>query len=219
MGLKKKFSVSIIGHRGFKKKYPENTLLSFEKAIEFEADYVELDVHLTLDNELVVSHDGNTARCGNIAYNIRQTPLETLKTVDMGQGQQIPTLQEVIDLCKGKIGIQIEIKHEGLAEKVARSVEENDMIDDVGISSFIHSELQEVKKINPNIWCASLEPAGPKNIFTGFLAKKIFIAEAERLQADAIHPLYFYVNSNFVQAAHTHNKMVVPWTPDNPKEW
>ena len=64
--LKKKenFPVSIIAHRGFNKKYPENTILAFRKAIEAKADYIELDVHFSADKEIVVIHNYTT---GNVA--------------------------------------------------------------------------------------------------------------------------------------------------------
>ncbi len=218
MQYNKKFPITIIGHCGFKKKYPENTLLSFEKAIDAGADYVELDVHLTSDYQMVVSHDGSTGRTGNIAYEIRTTPLETLKQVDYGQGQHIPTLQEVFDLCKGKIGIQIEIKHAGLAEKVVRLVEENEMVSDIAISSFVHSELPIVKKINSNILCAVLEPVS-SNLLKAIFARNSFISDANKLGAEAIHPFYKYINQSFVKKAHAAGKIVVPWTTDKPQEW
>src|SRR6056297_1860736 len=131
MELLKKFDVSIIAHRGFNKEYPENTLVAFEKAIEAGADYIELDVHFSKDREIVVIHDGNTRRTGDKSFEVEETALEKLKTVDMGQGEKIPTLEEVVDLCKGKIGVQIEIKGNGLAKSVVDLVEKKDMVDQV----------------------------------------------------------------------------------------
>ena len=105
MHIRKRFNVAIIGHRGFKSKYPENTLLSFSKAIEVGADAVEFDVHSSSDGVVVVCHDGSTRRTGSAAMIIHQTPFDQLRTLDMGQGEKIPTLQEVIDLCKGKVNM------------------------------------------------------------------------------------------------------------------
>lgn len=210
--------INILGHRGYKAKYPENTFLSFQKAIDAHADYIELDVHLTSDQEIVVCHDGTTGRVGNKNLVIRNTPLAELKTVDMGKGEKIPTLQEVFDLCKGKIGVQIEIKHEGCADKVVPLIEKNGMIGDVLLSSFVHSEMARVKELNGKILTAVLEPV-KKNALLAFFATSAFIKDAKKVQANAIHPFVKYVNKKFVEQAHNAKLLVNPWTVDDPTVW
>ena len=76
----------MIAHRGASAELPENTLPAFERAIELGADFVELDVHARADGELVVTHDAPR----------RRAPL--------------PTLAEVLDLCRGRIGVMVELK-------------------------------------------------------------------------------------------------------------
>ncbi len=76
----------VIAHRGASAELPENTLAAFERAIELGADFVEFDVHARADAELVVTHDSPKAR------------------VDL------PTLAEVLDLCRGRIGVMVELK-------------------------------------------------------------------------------------------------------------
>ncbi len=76
----------VIAHRGASSELPENTLPAFERAIELGADFVELDVHARPDGELVVAHDPPKARTG------------------------LPTLAEVLDLCRGRIGVMVELK-------------------------------------------------------------------------------------------------------------
>ncbi len=216
--MKRKHQVSVIAHRGYNKKYPENTLLSFKKAIDAGADYVELDVRLTKDDEIVVIHDGNTIRTGDKGFKIEETALKTLKQVDMGEGEKIPTLQEVFDLCKGKIGVQIEIKAENMAQKVLDLIAENEMEDEVLLSSFKHKEMMDSKKINPDILCATLEPSGMSAVKAVFL-KKTFIKKAYRIKADAVHPYHRYVNEKFCKIAHKFDILVNPWTVDRVSAW
>ena len=219
--LKKTFPVAIVAHRGYKKRYPENTLLAFQKAIEAKADYIELDVHTTVDEHVVVTHDYSTGRVANQDFKVRDTNLATLKELDFGQGEKIPTLQEVFDLCKGKIGVNVEIKQEGLAQPVHELILESHMEEEVIISSFIHSEIDAIKKLNPKLLCATLEPSGG-NALSGFLAtfnKGKFLKNAQKVNADAINPIHFHTTRKFCKQAHQLNLLVNPWTADTPKMW
>ena len=92
----------IIGHRGAMGYEPENTLRSFQKALDLGVDMIEFDVHLCKSGELVVFHDEKVNRTTNGQGYIAQKSLEKLKELDAGQGEKIPTLEEVLDLVKGK---------------------------------------------------------------------------------------------------------------------
>ena len=114
----------IIAHRGESFIAPENTLAAINLAWEHGADAIEIDVHLTYDNEIVVIHDKRTGRTGNINYSVKKSPLAKLKEVDVGVkkgdefiGEKIPTLQEVIQTVppKGKLIIEIKCGTEILA--------------------------------------------------------------------------------------------------------
>jgi glycerophosphoryl diester phosphodiesterase len=85
----------VFAHRGACWEIPENTLAAFRRAIELGADYVELDVQTSRDGELVVVHDP-----------CRQDRADL--------GSDVPTLDEVIEECKGRIGLAIEIKRPDL---------------------------------------------------------------------------------------------------------
>jgi len=217
--MKKKFQVSIIAHRGDKKLYQDNTLLSFQKAIEAQAAYVELDVHLTKDKEIVVIHDYSTKSTGGgVDYLIAQTDLKILKTVDMGQGERIPTLRQVFEICKGKIGVQVEIKVHGVAQKLLELIKEFNMEDDVLISSFQHGEIADFKRIAPNIPAATLEPTKSSALKATF-SREIFVKNAQNLKADGIHPFTKFVNAKLCRKAHEAGLFINPWTVDDSKEW
>ena len=128
----------VIAHRGASNVTPENTLKSFKKAIELGADYIEFDVHRTKDGEIVIMHDSSTFATTGHKGSIRRMTLEELKELDCGEGEKIPTLQEVIDLAKGKIGLQIEIKAKSLADSLVSLLRSENLIESTLISSFLH---------------------------------------------------------------------------------
>lgn len=107
-----KYKNRIIAHRGVHNNtnIPENSLLSFKKALENNYP-IELDIHLTKDHELVVFHDHNTKRMTNVSKNIEEETLTTLKSLTLLQtNEKIPTIDEVLNLINSKVLIDIEIK-------------------------------------------------------------------------------------------------------------
>jgi len=87
-----------IGHRGAKAYAPENTLLAFQKAIAFGVDGIELDVHLSADQEVVVIHDTTINRTTNQNGTVSSMTLKDLKSATIESDLEIPTLTEVLDL-------------------------------------------------------------------------------------------------------------------------
>ena len=112
-------SIIVAGHRGYKVKYPENTLISFQKALELGVDMVEFDLHLTKDKRLVVIHDEKVDRTTNGTGFVRDFTLEEIRELDAGawfleefSGQRIPTLEELLDTVSYKKDLlfNVEIK-------------------------------------------------------------------------------------------------------------
>ena len=105
-------------HRGYSGKYPENTLLAFEKALEAGCDGIELDVHLSSDGEVVIIHDELVDRTTDGTGLVGSHTLAQLKTLDASAGfrgvygrNEIPTLREYFELVKEKdVGTNIELK-------------------------------------------------------------------------------------------------------------
>jgi glycerophosphoryl diester phosphodiesterase len=200
-------NILIIAHRGANNQAPENTMKAFKRAIELEADYIEFDVHESKDGELVIMHDANTYRTTGVKGKIKEMTLTELKQLDCGEGEKIPTLPELIAVAKGKIGLQCEIKAEGIAEKVIKLFEQEQMIDDVLISSFKREEIFKINKLNPDIKLASL--------FIGLIRKKKRIKEAVTHNLHALHPYYRLTSKKFIQKAHQQGIKVNPWTVDS----
>ena len=106
-----------IGHRGAMGYAPENTLKSLTKALELSADWVEVDVHY-VDNHLIVMHDDRLERTTNGEGPLADKSYSYLRSLDAGEGERIPTLDEVLDVVWGKASINIELKGPGTAQPV-----------------------------------------------------------------------------------------------------
>lgn len=139
--------IETIGHRGAAALEPENTLRGFRKAIELDLDYVEFDIHRCKSGELIVIHDETVDRTTNGKGFVAEMTLQQLKKLDAGKGEKIPTLQEAIDSCKGKVKVQIEIKAEGLEKDTVAAIEKNNIATDVVVISFYHECIKKTKEI------------------------------------------------------------------------
>ena len=202
MNEKHKKDVLLIAHRGASKIAPENTLKAFQKAIELEADYIEFDVHQSKDGEVVIMHDANTFRTTRHFGAIKNMTLKELKSLNAGEGEKIPTLQELIEIAKGKIKLQLEIKDEGMVKKIVTILKDADFIESTTISSFKHKELLEVQKIEPSINLVAL--------IVGINTIKI-IKKAIRNKFQAIQPFYTFIRKSFIDSAHENNIKINAW--------
>jgi glycerophosphoryl diester phosphodiesterase len=153
----------IIAHRGSKGTHPENTLIAFEEAIRVGSDGIELDVHLTKDNQVVVIHDETLNRTSNGEGLVRDFSLDELKRFDMGSWFDsdyemctMPTLQEVIELLNrfgfnGLLNIEFKTNkysYPGIEKKVLDILRKQPNVFTVVFSSFNYETLIRLKKID-----------------------------------------------------------------------
>ncbi|MFW9937409.1 MAG: glycerophosphodiester phosphodiesterase [Candidatus Thorarchaeota archaeon] len=213
--MKSKNDMLIIGHKGASKTEPDNTLRAFQKAIELKADYIEFDIHQSKDGEIVVMHDDNTLQTTGYDGYIKEMTLEELKKLDCGMGERIPTLKEVIKLCKGKIGLQIEVKVINIGEKVVDLLKEADLIESSIISSFIHNEVIKIKNYEPKAKVAALIPS---QIEDSSNLKKVARRLIRKEKFFAIHPYFIGVNKELVDYCHKNNLKVNVWTVNEQKD-
>lgn len=161
----------IIAHRGASAYFPENTMAAFEAAVAMNADMIELDVLLSKDGVPVVFHDAKLDAHSNGKGLVSSFALKELKKLDAGSwfdvkfsGQQIPTLEEVLDFAAGKIALNIEIKTEAVTDQMANGVEEKAlglvneyrMQEHVLFSSFDYRVITHIKKLVPEMPVAIL---------------------------------------------------------------
>lgn len=180
---------------------------AFQKAIELNADYIEFDVRQSKDGEIVIMHDANTFRTTGRLGFINKMTLAELKKLDCGDGEKIPTIQELIALVKGKINLNCEIKARGFEEEIVQILNEEDMIDTTLISSFKHDVLFRIQKLDPQIKLASLEPTR-----TSWVSRRKLFSVAINNKFYAINPFYGLVNRKFMEKAHEYNIKIFPWT-------
>ncbi|MFX1500815.1 MAG: glycerophosphodiester phosphodiesterase [Promethearchaeota archaeon] len=206
--MKYEDNILIIAHRGASNVSPENTLKAFQKAIELKADYIEFDVHQTRDGELVIRHDANISQSDGTISLIKDMTLKELKSIDVGQGERIPTLKELINLSKGRIGLQCEVKTQNLGKDLIEILKNEDLIETSIISSLIFRELQELQKMHSGLKLSLLlsEEMTSQRMMIKFC--KIAIEN----EFFAIHPYWRSINKEIVEFSHSNNLMVNAWT-------
>jgi len=195
----------IMGHRGAAALEPENTLLSISRAMEIGVDAVEIDVHLSKDNEVVVIHDSTVDRTSNGSGPVRSYTLAELKGLDAGKGETIPTLQEVMDLIDKRVKLVIELKEEGAEGQVVTLINKNNLVDNVYVISFWHQLVKRVKEMEERVKTGVLLVGCP-----------VDTSVATQASADALVMRYTFVDKPFVEMAHKEGLKVFIWNIDDP---
>jgi len=205
-----------IGHRGAYGYAPENTLKSFQKAIELGVDVIELDVQVCKSGELVVIHDDTVDRTTNGSGLVKKLKLTDLKKFDAGKGERIPILEEVLGLVNRKVRVNIELKGPKTAKPVMRLINEYIKnkgwnLDDFVISSFSRKELKAARRLNPLI-------------SIGFLISRFrlldhwWLSFAKKIRANFIGPSLKITSKRLIRKAHKHGLRVYIWTVNESKD-
>lgn len=199
-------SIRVIGHRGCGIGPFENTLRAMREGIAAGADGVEFDVHASRDGELVVIHDYTLERTTNGKGSVAQLNLEQLKQLDAGEGETMPTLDEVIDELErhSNLLINIEIKAPDIEQKVLDSVRRRNITERVVISSFLWSILEAVHSLDSRIATGLLYSYPLENP----------VQAAQDLGATALHPEYAYVSEELIRQCRQAHLLVRPFGVD-----
>jgi glycerophosphoryl diester phosphodiesterase len=204
----KENNILIIGHRGASAITPPNTLKAFEKAIELKADYSEFDIHMTKDGEIVIIHDADTYSTTGVKGLIKNMTLEQIKSLDAGEGEKIPTLQELIAIAREKMGLQIEIKAQNLLDKLVKILKKEKLLETSIISSFMFDELQKLKNIEPNVKVGLL-------LYAELVRPTIIKRKIEKVAKNnfySIHTYFSHTDQDIVDFAHNFGLKVIVWT-------
>jgi len=146
----------VIAHRGGPAYAPENTIAAFENAIVQGVDWLELDVQMTQDSELVVIHDETVDRTTDGTGAVASLTLEQIRQLDAGQGEQVPTFREVVELAKAS-GVEIlpETKsahlYPGVEEKMLQVLKQTGYQDQTAIQSFETGSLETLQRLDPEV--------------------------------------------------------------------
>jgi glycerophosphoryl diester phosphodiesterase len=199
----------VMAHRGASGSAPENTLAAVEKAISDGAHWVEIDVQRTADDQVVVVHDRDLMKIGGKPLVVTQSRYADLARVDVGSwfdaafaDQRIPTLQSVLECCKGRIKVNIELKYyvwdEQLALRVIHIVEQSRTEEEIVIMSLKPEAVDQVRSLRPD-WQVGLLSAGA-------------LGNLARVDADFLAVHSRMVTSGFVRRTYRAGKTLYVWT-------
>lgn len=223
----------VIAHRGASKDAPENTLSAFALAIEQGADMIELDVRLSKDGQIVVFHDKVLQRTSDGEGRMDHLTLAELQKLDAGgwfdsrfAGEKIPSLREVLELCSGRIMLNIEIKKDAVSRnddlierRLVGLLEEYDMLPHCMISSFNTLTLIRIKQLAPRLSTALLygdtvrTNLRPKIPIYGYQAYQMVL----RTRADSLNIRKNLVTRGFLRRSQETGVRIHPFTVDEPK--
>lgn len=207
-----------VAHRGASGNFPENTRLAFEKAIEAQADMIEMDCQLTRDGHIVVFHDERLKRTTGVSGTVRSKSLEQLKKLDIGKwkkksfkGEQVLTLEEVLMIVAGKVDLCLDIKQfnnsqPGIELKLLFTLSHYDYLEQTIFSSFNYQCLDRVRAFAPEARIGVIYGAGVKEDPFG---------AAERLSASSFHVQKEVATRSLLDKAWEVGLDVHVWTVNN----
>lgn len=207
--------ILIIGHRGAYRFPPENTLKSFHKAINLRADYTEFDIHQSKDGEIVIIHDENTFRTTGFKGLIKNLTLEKLKELDCGEGEKIPTLNELIKIAKEKIGLFCEIKAKGLEKKLVEILTANNLLESTIIDSFYIDDLLKIQELERTLKLGLVVPID-ESFVPEWDQRKEMIDAVINNNLSYIITRFKNVDQKFINYSHNNNLKVIVY-PVNSK--
>ena len=204
-----------IAHRGFRSRYPENTMLAFRKAIEAGCDGIEFDVHLSKDGEAVIIHDETVDRTTDGTGLVGEKTYRELKALNAAKPHPetidfapIPSLREYFEYMTEQPDIisNIELKtgvfvYEGIEEVVYRLMKEYNLIDRCIVSSFNHESVLRMKQIDSAVVCGLL-------VDSWQIRPELYVRD---LGIECYHPSAYCVTSKLIAALHNAGIRINPW--------
>lgn len=222
--------MEIIGHRGGASIGPENTLACFKKGIEAGADMIELDIHLTKDNVIVICHDETINRTTNGEGRIEDLTLDEIRKcrVEDADGnlidQTLPTMDEVFVLFTQKRAagstckLLIEIKrtrdmYQGLEELLIQTIHRYEAKDWVTVQSFNDFALEKIHQLDPSIRLEKLFfmklPGLPLIIDGSHIS---YFSYGKYDYISSFNMQYLWLTKSLLNDIHSHGKEVKIWT-------
>lgn len=211
-----KHGVYVVAHRGAHDGPPENTLAAYQRAIDLGCDFVEVDVRATKDGHLVSIHNATVdAYTKDATGAVRNFTLAELKALDIGSragpewaNERIPTMEEVFELCHGKIGIYLDVKEPAVIPALLALVKEYGMTRDALWYTGVPQQLQ-VQAACPE--CLLMPDPGPDENLKTTIAK---FETKPRIIASVMK----FCSESFVETAHAHGAIVIT-DESTPDDW
>jgi glycerophosphoryl diester phosphodiesterase len=208
-------TVEITAHRGSSTKAPENTLSALRLAIEDQAEFAEVDVQRTQDGVLVLFHDGDLQRVAGRAHRLSQMTLDELREVDVGRwfsaafrDERVPTLQQTIDLVRGRMRLNLELKYNlpdpALVPGVVELLRQERCLDHCLITSMDYGAVTEVKRLEPRLRTGLILTAPAEDL--------------DALEVDVLSVPLDGITPELVRSAHGAGKQIHVWTVNQPED-
>lgn len=202
-------SINIIGHRGGGGGHiPENSISSIKQAITYGAEYVEIDIQRTYDGNYILNHDNTFNRMAGNKNRAQDLTLIEIKKLDIGYkypgyiGERVPTLEEVLDTTKNKIGIYLELKGVSadtkMADDVVKLIKERDMLDQIVFMSLDYNLVNYIETTYPNAE-------------TGYIYY-LAVGDSSSFNADVIIMEESMINNSTLTNLYFSGKLPVVWT-------
>jgi glycerophosphoryl diester phosphodiesterase len=203
----------IVAHRGASAYAKDNTMESFENAIELGADMIEFDVRRTKDHAFVAFHDPFVGKKG-----IHESTYQELQGIFKPQGLHIPEIHEVFALLKSRIKIDLELKEEGYEDEIVGLLKSYFSEDEFVITSFRDSSLETIKNTYPTVKVGLLlgRPRPDHPIRTR-ISELFPMRRCQKAKVDFLAPHFRLLKFGFMARAKRHGKGVYVWTVNDEK--
>ena len=198
----------VIAHRGDSSRAVENSLEAFRLALSIPVDMIELDLRMSRDEVLYVMHDKHTGRTADGNIDIEESTSQEMSRIRLKNGEPVPTLDDVLKLVAGKVGINLEIKSDGAGTAVARHLFHYRYSGYILLSSFNESEVQSARGVMIDLPLAV--------IYETFAVRHI--AEYRSKGYHVISLRKNRVNERLIIACHEQGIQVYTWTVDDEEE-
>lgn len=194
-----------IAHRGASREQRENTIPAFSRALELGVDGIELDVHSTRDGHVVVHHDPDV-RSGDRLLPISDSTLSSLREVDVGSGERIPTLDEVLELVGRKAELLVELKGSGIEAAVASCIRRHPAT--CAVHSFDHRAVERVAARWPELRRGLLFDHPPRDL----------VGSMRRAAAADVWARLDVTTPALVDEGHALGARIIVWTVNDPAQ-
>ncbi len=213
--------VLLFAHRGGRDWAPENTMAAFRRSLELGVDGIELDVQRCASGEIVVFHDSELSRTTNGVGLLKDSSFEELRRLSAGlyyspefESENIPLLEEVLDLVDGKCLINVEIKSlpypfDGIESELVELMDAYKHIDSIIFSSFDHRVVSRMSRLRPD-WNYAVLMVGVPHPFEDY---------CRSLNARYFHPEYESFDQETAEQARECGITILPWTVNDERAW
>jgi glycerophosphoryl diester phosphodiesterase len=198
----------IIAHRGDSSHAIENSPEAVRRALFVPADMIEVDIRKSRDNVLYIMHDEDTGRTCDRSISIERSLSEEIGAVRLRNGEQVPTLNDVLDIVAGVAALNLEIKSEGAGALAAAHIIGSGYQGEIVMSSFKEREIDDARRVLPDMLAGGIFDHFSVRDLTAYRSKGYRLVSLKRKT----------VTSDLVDACHERKIKIFVWTVDEADE-